>query len=151
MTTIEDLVWVVEADGGSRGNPGPSGYGAVIRDPDTGQVLIEVTGYLGHTTNNHAEYSGLIAGLQAALDFGATKVDVRMDSRLVVEQMSGHWQVKSETLMPLFEQAAALATEFEHITFTWIPRAQNSAADALANAAMDEHRHAKAKTQKATR
>ncbi len=89
---------VVEADGGSRGNPGPAGYGAVVRDADTGELLAEASGGLGHTTNNVAEYSGLIAGLRAALKEGAVAAEVRMDSKLVVEQMSGRWQVKQPHL-----------------------------------------------------
>ncbi|HEX9353416.1 MAG TPA: reverse transcriptase-like protein, partial [Streptosporangiaceae bacterium] len=86
---------VVEADGGSRGNPGPAGYGAVVRDAASGDVLAELSASLGTTTNNVAEYSGLIAGLETAggLAPGAD-VDVRMDSKLVVEQMSGRWQIK---------------------------------------------------------
>ena len=85
----------VEADGGSRGNPGPAGYGAVVRDESTGEVLAEAFDSLGTTTNNVAEYRGLIAGLQAAADLApGADVAVRMDSKLVVEQMSGRWQIK---------------------------------------------------------
>src|SRR4029079_5998072 len=82
---------IVEADGGSRGNPGPAGYGAVVRDADTGEVLREVAAGIGVASNNVAEYRGLIAGLQAAIDLGADDVEVRMDSLLVVNQMSGLW------------------------------------------------------------
>ena len=92
---------VVEADGGSRGNPGPAGYGAVVRDADTGQVLREVAAGIGVASNNVAEYRGLIAGLEAARDLGADAVDVRMDSLLVVNQMSGLWKVKHEAMKPL--------------------------------------------------
>ncbi|MBA3488876.1 MAG: bifunctional RNase H/acid phosphatase [Longispora sp.] len=127
----------VEADGGSRGNPGPAGYGAVVLDPETGAVIAERARSLGIATNNVAEYSGLIAGLQAAQEVGARVVDVRMDSKLVVEQMSGRWQIKNEGLRPLARQAAALAREFDRVSFTWIPRARNTKADALANRAMD--------------
>jgi len=128
---------IVEADGGARGNPGPAGFGAVVREAATGSVLAERQGAIGHATNNVAEYSGLIAGLRAAADLGATDVEVRMDSKLVVEQMSGRWQIKHPGLRPLAAQAAELVRTFSTVTFTWIPRERNRRADALANAAMD--------------
>ncbi|MFF0230620.1 bifunctional RNase H/acid phosphatase [Micromonospora sp. NPDC005254] len=130
-------VVVVEADGGSRGNPGPAGYGAVVRDPETGEVLAERSESLGTATNNVAEYQGLIAGLRAAAELNAAEVDVRMDSKLVVEQMCGRWQIKHPGLRPLAAQAATLVGRFGAVRFTWIPREQNRHADALANAAMD--------------
>jgi probable phosphoglycerate mutase len=126
---------VVEADGGSRGNPGPAGYGAVVRSGST--VLAERSGSLGIATNNVAEYSGLIAGLQAAAELGADEVDVRMDSKLVIEQMAGRWQIKHPGLRPLAAEAAALVQRFGAVHFTWVPREQNKHADKLANAAMD--------------
>jgi ribonuclease H / adenosylcobalamin/alpha-ribazole phosphatase len=129
---------VVEADGGSRGNPGPAGYGAVVREAATGEVLLERYDSLGTTTNNVAEYTGLIAGLRAAGELNATHVDVRMDSKLVVEQMSGRWQIKNPGLRPLAAEAVQLAGRFEQVTYDWIPRERNKAADALANRAMDE-------------
>ncbi|HEX5201628.1 MAG TPA: bifunctional RNase H/acid phosphatase [Actinoplanes sp.] len=128
----------VEADGGSRGNPGPAGYGAVVRTHPTGEVLLERYGALGVTTNNVAEYTGLIEGLSAALELKATEVDVRMDSKLVIEQMSGRWQIKNPGLRPLAASAAELVSKFERVSFEWIPRERNKAADALANRAMDE-------------
>lgn len=128
---------VVEADGGARGNPGPAGYGAAVLDADTGETLIERAAYLGVNTNNVAEYSGLIAGLKAAAALGARQVAVRMDSKLVVEQMSGRWQVKHPGLRPLHAEAAQLAAGFAEIGYEWIPRARNKHADALANKAMD--------------
>jgi len=128
---------IVEADGGSRGNPGPAGYGAVVRAADTGAVLAERLEYLGVVTNNVAEYQGLIAGLAAAAELGARQVEVRMDSKLVVEQMSGRWQVKHPSMRPLFNRARELARSFGTISYQWIPRAQNAAADRLANQAMD--------------
>lgn len=134
---MSDLRVIVEADGGSRGNPGPAGYGAVVLSTG-GEVLLERYASLGTTTNNVAEYSGLIAGLQAALELNATHVDVRMDSKLVVEQMSGRWQIKNPGLRPLAAEAAALAGRFARVTFDWIPRERNKLADALANRAMDE-------------
>lgn len=128
---------VVEADGGSRGNPGPAGYGAVVKDAETGEVLAERKEGLGVATNNVAEYTGLIAGLTAAAELGASTVDVRMDSKLVVEQMSGRWRIKHAALQPLAARAAALAARFDHVRYDWIPRARNAHADRLANEAMD--------------
>jgi probable phosphoglycerate mutase len=129
---------VVEADGGARGNPGPAGYGAVVFDAASGAVLAERYESLGVTTNNIAEYSGLIAGLSAAAELGATEVDVRMDSKLVIEQMSGRWQIKHAGLRPLAAEAATLVQRFETVRFGWIPRERNKHADGLANRAMDE-------------
>ncbi|WP_116452351.1 bifunctional RNase H/acid phosphatase [Blastococcus litoris] len=129
---------VVEADGGSRGNPGPAGYGALVRDADTGRVLAERAASVGRATNNVAEYGGLVAGLQAALDLDPTaSVEVRMDSKLVVEQMSGRWKVKHPDMQQLALQAQRLARQLADVRYTWVPRAQNGAADALANSAMD--------------
>ena len=129
---------VVEADGGSRGNPGPAGYGAVVMDPQTGAVLAERKESIGVETNNVAEYRGLIAGLRAAHELGASRVAVRMDSKLVVEQMKGTWQVKNPGLRPLAGEAAQLRQSFADVTFEWIPREKNKHADRLANEAMDE-------------
>jgi probable phosphoglycerate mutase len=128
---------VIEADGGSRGNPGPAGYGAVVRDPATGEVLAERAEGIGTATNNVAEYRGLIAGLEAAAELGAAEVEARMDSKLVVEQMCGRWQIKNPGLRPLAAQAAALVGRFASVRFSWVPRERNKHADALANAAMD--------------
>lgn len=127
---------VVEADGGSRGNPGPSGFGALVRDAD-GTVLAEAGERCGLTTNNVAEYSGLLAGLRlaAALD-PAARVEVRMDSKLVVEQMSGRWKIKDRRLAGIAAQASR-AFDPSLVRYTWVPRAQNAAADRLANDAMD--------------
>jgi probable phosphoglycerate mutase len=135
---VSDLHVIVEADGGSRGNPGPAGYGAVVKEAATGEILLERYASLGLSTNNVAEYSGLIAGLTAALELGATHADVRMDSKLVVEQMSGRWQIKNPGLRPLAAEAATLVGRFRAVTFEWIPRERNKDADALANRAMDE-------------
>ncbi len=128
---------LVEADGGSRGNPGPAGYGAVLRDAATGEVLAERSEAIGTATNNVAEYRGLIAGLAAAAELGADEVEVRMDSKLVVEQMCGRWQIKHPGLRPLAAEAAQLVGGFTAVRFSWIPRERNTHADALANAAMD--------------
>ncbi|WP_460718376.1 bifunctional RNase H/acid phosphatase [Nocardia heshunensis] len=129
---------IVEADGGSRGNPGPAGYGAVVFDADHARVLAERREFLGVVTNNVAEYRGLIAGLEAAAELGAREVAVRMDSKLVVEQMSGRWQVKHESMIPLADRARRLVAGFDRVSFTWIPRKENKHADKLANEAMDD-------------
>jgi probable phosphoglycerate mutase len=128
---------VVEADGGSRGNPGPAGYGSVVWTADRSAVLAESKQAIGRATNNVAEYRGLIAGLDEAAKLGATEVAVSMDSKLVVEQMSGRWRVKHPDLVQLNATARGLASQFERISYRWIPRAQNSHADRLANEAMD--------------
>jgi probable phosphoglycerate mutase len=129
---------VVEADGAARGNPGPASYGAVVRDADTGEVLAERADVLGTATNNVAEYSGLIAALEAAFTLDpAAHVEVRMDSKLVIEQMAGRWGIKHANLKPLALRARALIPASEQVRWTWIPRAQNGYADRLANAALD--------------
>lgn len=128
---------IVEADGGSRGNPGPAGFGCVVWAQDHATVLAEHCQAIGITTNNVAEYRGLIAGLEEARRLGATDVEVRMDSKLVVEQMAGRWKVKHPGLAELHQQARALASTFGFIRFSWIPREQNKHADRLANVAMD--------------
>ncbi|MFJ8598052.1 bifunctional RNase H/acid phosphatase [Streptomyces shenzhenensis] len=132
--------FIVEADGGSRGNPGPAGYGAVLLDALTGQTLAEAAEYIGIATNNVAEYRGLVAGLRAArdLDPGAA-VHVRMDSKLVVEQMSGRWKIKHPDLKPLAAEAARVLPP-DRVTYEWIPRERNKHADRLANEAMDAGR-----------
>ncbi|WP_454043558.1 bifunctional RNase H/acid phosphatase [Cellulosimicrobium sp. Marseille-Q8652] len=128
---------VVEADGGSRGNPGPAGFGALVRDGASGRVLAERAAFLGTTTNNVAEYSGLVAGLRAAAAIDPdARVTVRMDSRLVVEQMSGRWQIKHADMRRLAAEAATVLPRGQ-VTYEWIPRAQNADADRLANEAMD--------------
>ncbi|WP_326690683.1 bifunctional RNase H/acid phosphatase [Streptomyces sp. NBC_01795] len=130
-------VFVVEADGGSRGNPGPAGYGAVVKDSATGETLRETAEFIGHATNNVAEYRGLLAGLRAAheLDPDAA-VLVRMDSKLVVEQMSGRWKIKHPDMRPLATEAKTVFPP-EAVTYEWIPREDNKHADRLANEAMD--------------
>jgi len=129
---------LVEADGGSRGNPGAAGYGAVVRDAVTGEVLAEVSESIGRATNNVAEYSGLIAGLRVAgrIAPGAA-AEVRMDSKLVVEQMSGRWKIKHPDLRALAAEAGQAARALGRVTYTWVPRERNTSADRLANQAMD--------------
>lgn len=129
---------IVEADGGSRGNPGPAGSGAVVIDADTGEILVELARFVGVATNNVAEYIALVTALEWIEQNrqGAT-VLVRMDSKLVIEQMSGNWKIKHPDMQQLAIQANRLVAGL-HATFQWIPREQNSRADALANKAMDE-------------
>ncbi|MFJ8080835.1 bifunctional RNase H/acid phosphatase [Streptomyces sp. NPDC096205] len=129
--------FIVEADGGSRGNPGPAGYGAVVFDAVTGETLAEAAEFLGVVTNNVAEYRGLLAGLRAAhaLD-PAGRVHVRMDSKLVVEQMSGRWKIKHPDMKPL-ALAAGRVFPADRVSYEWIPRDLNKHADRLANEAMD--------------
>jgi probable phosphoglycerate mutase len=127
---------IVEADGGSRGNPGPAGFGALLRDADTGQVIADIAEYIGTASNNVAEYSGLIAGLELYRAHAPdADLEVRMDSKLVVEQMSGRWKIKHANLRPLALRAKQLAPPMT--AWTWVPREQNKAADRLANLAMD--------------
>jgi ribonuclease H / adenosylcobalamin/alpha-ribazole phosphatase len=129
---------LVEADGGSRGNPGPAGYGALVRDPVTGEVLEEISESLGRATNNVAEYSGLVAGLQAAARIAPqADVEVRMDAKLVVEQMSGRWQIKEPNLRSLARTAQDAARQLGRVSYVWVPRDRNAHADRLANEAMD--------------
>ena len=130
---------VIEADGGSRGNPGPAAYGAVLKDADTGEVIAEDGSTIGVATNNVAEYSGLIAGLRLAEEFApGADIEVRMDSKLVVEQMSGRWKIKHPDMRPLAAEATRLAPF--GTTYTWVPREQNKHADRLANEALDGER-----------
>jgi ribonuclease HI len=127
---------IVEADGGSRGNPGPASYGALVRDAVTGETLMTEGLMIGVATNNVAEYSGLIAGLEMAREVDpAAAVEVRMDSKLVVEQMAGRWKIKHPSMKPLALRAQQLRPPV--VTWTWVPRELNKRADALANSALD--------------
>jgi len=127
---------IVEADGGSRGNPGPSAFGAVLKDAATGAVIAEIGEKIGVATNNVAEYRGLIAGLELVAEFAPeATVEVRMDSKLVIEQMAGNWKIKHPSMKPLAEQANRIVPP--GTTFTWIPRGENAHADRLANEALD--------------
>ena len=126
---------VVEADGGSRGNPGPAAYGAVVRDGETGRVLVEVAETLGEATNNVAEYRGVLAGIQHALEVDPeARIEARLDSKLIVEQMSGRWAIKNAALRELALAVRRLGAD---VSYTWVPRAQNTAADRLVNEALD--------------
>ena len=123
-------------DGGSRGNPGPAGYGVHI-EQDDGSV-VELKESIGIATNNVAEYSGLIAALAWAVAHGVSRLHVRADSDLLVKQMRGEYRVKSPGLQPLFEQARALARQIGDVKFEHVRREFNKDADRLANEAMDE-------------
>lgn len=123
-------------DGGARGNPGPAGWGAYIVD-EAGTVLAELHGALGRATNNVAEYHGLIAALQWAVDHDVTALHVRGDSLLLVEQMKGNYRVKNEGLQPLFAQARMLAMQIGRVTYEHVPRERNKDADRLSNLGMD--------------
>lgn len=129
---------IVEADGGSRGNPGPAGSGAVVINADSGEVILEIARFIGVATNNVAEYLALKAGLEGALEINpAARILVRMDSKLVIEQMSGSWKIKHPDMIQLAAEVQKIVQGHE-VKFMWIPREENSRADALANKAMDE-------------
>jgi ribonuclease HI len=123
-------------DGGARGNPGPAGYGVHIVD-DQGTVLSEQHGSLGIATNNIAEYRGLIAALQWAVEHELKSFTVRGDSQLIVEQMRGNYKVKNEGLKPLYLQARMLVMQIGDVRFEYVPREQNKDADRLSNLGMD--------------
>ena len=128
---------IVEADGGSRGNPGIAAGGAVVIDAQSGAVLSELGIYVGVASNNVAEYNGMIAGLEAAFERDpAASVLVRLDSKLVVEQMSGRWKIKHPDMKDLAARAHAMISGRD-VTFQWVPRLDNKRADAVANEAMD--------------
>ena len=124
-------------DGGSRGNPGPASYGVVIRDP-RGEVVAKLKKYIGRSTNNVAEYYGLIAALDYAQSHGIRALRVESDSELLVRQMQGRYKVKSAELRPLFERARKMAQAFESFRIEHVYRERNAEADALANDALDE-------------
>ena len=130
-------ILVVEADGGSRGNPGESGSGAIVADQATGELLAEISLYGGIASNNVAEYKGMIAGVRRAIEIdGDAELLVRLDSKLVVEQMSGRWKIKHPAMAELAAEARQVLTGTP-VRFEWMPRLQNSRADKLANLAMD--------------
>ena len=128
---------VVHVDGGARGNPGPAAAAAVITDAADGTVVDEATELLGETTNNVAEYRGLLLGLARARELGATEVEVVNDSELVAKQVNGEYKVKHAAMKPLHEQALEALGGFERWSVRSVPRAQNAGADALVNQALD--------------
>ncbi|HEV3154600.1 MAG TPA: ribonuclease HI family protein [Candidatus Baltobacteraceae bacterium] len=127
------------ADGGSRGNPGPAASGAVLLAPD-GTVIREVGEYLGRATNNVAEWTALALGLEAALDEGLRNLAVRLDSELVVKQLSGEYRVKHPDLQPLHQRVRSLLRRFDHVDVRHVRRKENALADALVNKILDETR-----------
>ena len=128
--------WVLSTDGAARGNPGPAGAGAVLQAPD-GRVVGELAVGLGRLTNNEAEYRALLLGLQLAQRHRVERLRVRMDSELVVRQLSGQYRVRKPHLRPLFDAARSLMAGFEHCEVCHVPREQNAEADRLANAGID--------------
>jgi probable phosphoglycerate mutase len=131
------LKLIIEADGGSRGNPGPAAYGCLVKDAQTNEVLFKEGKTLGITTNNVAEYSGLVAALIAAHEIDPNaQIEVRMDSKLVVEQMSGNWKIKHENMKGLVEKARSAFAQSQ-VKYVWVPREDNLAADTLLNIALD--------------
>ncbi len=129
--------FIVEADGGSRGNPGPAGYGCVVRDAATGEPLAERAEFIGVATNNVAEYSALVAGLAKAVELGVDEVDVVSDSELMVKQMRGEYKIKNEALRALSLDAARFARQLGRVTYTAVRREHNVLADRLVNEALD--------------
>ena len=127
---------VLHTDGGARGNPGPAGIGAVLKN-DSGEVVGEIAESIGDATNNIAEYSALIAGLELALTKDVTELDVYMDSQLLVSQLKGEWKIKNDRLRHLAVKARSLLGRFERYTLNHVPREENSDADKLANQGMD--------------
>jgi ribonuclease HI len=125
------------SDGAARGNPGPSGAGAVLVEPG-GQVVAKLGKYLGHQTNNYAEYMGLLLGLKHAKSLGAKEIEVFADSELLIRQLGGRYQVKSQSLRPLYEEAVKLLNDFSRVKLVHVPRAMNAAADEMSNRAIDE-------------
>jgi ribonuclease HI len=134
--TDSDREWVLMVDGAARGNPGEAGCGAVIFD-EHGTVVRELSRYLGHATNNVAEYEGLLMGLEALLHMGKKRVRVQSDSQLLVRQLNGQYRVKDEKLQLLFAKAMAMLRQFEEYRIVHIRRELNQLADQLANFAID--------------
>lgn len=129
---------IIEADGGSRGNPGIAGSGACVIDADTGEVVLEISKFIGIATNNVAEYLALVAGLEGAYSLNSeARILVRMDSKLVIEQMAGRWKIKHPDMQQLGARVQKIVAG-KPVRWQWIPREENSRADALANKAMDE-------------
>jgi ribonuclease HI len=128
---------VLWTDGAARGNPGPAGIGAILKNP-SGEVLYTGSEYLGHTTNNVAEYKAVLLGLAAALEQGLEHVEVRADSELLIKQLKGIYRVKAPGLKPLFDEARRLISHFKSVKLTHIRRELNSEADRLANRGIDQ-------------
>jgi ribonuclease HI len=127
----------VYSDGAARGNPGPAGAGAVLVEP-SGQVVDKLGKFLGHQTNNYAEYMGLLIGLRRARELGVREVEVFADSELMIRQLGGRYQVKSASLRPLYEESLKLLNQFERVKLVHVPREMNRAADEMSNRAIEE-------------
>ncbi|MBI4317948.1 MAG: ribonuclease HI family protein [Chloroflexi bacterium] len=127
---------IVYSDGASRGNPGPAGVGVVIED-ELGRCLKTVSKFIGHATNNEAEYSGVIFALETAFPFAADQVELRLDSELVVRQLTGKYKVRSPALKPFYEKARHWLGRFKFVSIKHVPREQNKGADRLAGQAID--------------
>lgn len=134
----QGLSLTLHSDGGSRGNPGPAGAGAVLYD-EQGQEVAALSRYLGRTTNNEAEYQALLMGLKRAQELGAQRLTVKMDSELIVRQLEGRYQVKAPGLKPMYAEAKRLLQGFASVTILHVRREFNKRADKLANQAMDQH------------
>jgi ribonuclease HI len=132
------------ADGGSRGNPGPAASGAVLIDA-SGETIEEIGAYLGIATNNVAEWTALLLGLEAAEKRGIRRLTVRLDSELVVKQLLGEYRVKHEGLQPLYQKARGILRSFEHVDIAHVRREQNVLADRLVNRVLDQEAHASTK------
>ncbi|MGY4893914.1 MAG: reverse transcriptase-like protein [Candidatus Saccharimonadota bacterium] len=130
---------VIYSDGGSRGNPGPSAAGYVVLNMQQ-EVIAEGGEYLGITTNNQAEYQGVRLGLEKAIELGYKKVDFKIDSMLVVNQMKGYYKIKNRELWPINERIRALMTKFDRVTFTHVNRQFNQLADGMVNKTLDAHK-----------
>jgi len=130
---------IINTDGAARGNPGPAAIGAIIKD-DTGKVLARISRHIGSTTNNQAEYHAVIAALEKAVSLGVKNVVLKSDSELLVNQINGRYKIKNAALRPLYQEVVKLAGSLEKLTVSYIPRAQNAGADALANQALDKLR-----------
>ncbi len=131
---------LIHTDGAARGNPGPAGLGAILRDAETGETVAELATYLGFRTNNYAEWTAVEAALRRALELGATHVDLRMDSQLVARQITGRYRVKHADLKPIHARVMALLSRFEGYTVGHVPRELNKDADRLSNVAIDQPR-----------
>ena len=127
---------IINTDGASRGNPGPAAIGATIKD-EQGRLLTSISQFICRTTNNQAEYRAIIAALENAIGLGATEVDVRSDSELVVRQINGQYRVKTASLKPLYQKVKQLQNQFQSFTITHISRHRNKEADRLTNSALN--------------
>jgi len=140
VTTDEPLRILIYTDGAARGNPGPAGAGALLRDATTGTTLAEIAEFLGVRTNNYAEWTAVELALARALELGATHVDLRLDSELVARQISGRYRVRHPDLKPLHASVMAMLGQLGSYTVGHVPRELNKDADRLSNVAIDERR-----------